>query len=172
MKKLINPCILLLCCLSLLFSGCSKTVDEEITSLNFSRLLSPSGVTATVVNRTSVRLNWNKVAKAETYTIEFFNNDTMDFSGTPVRTVQGVEPDAMPYTVPGLVGETAYSVRIKAVGQGIEDSKWSAATFTTDAEQIFLLRCKLRRSNFSKLVFSLLARLSRSCSGKTLRRSE
>ena len=40
------------------------------------------------------------------------------------------------------------------------------------SEKYFLLRCKLRRSNSSKLVFSLLAKLSRSCSGKTLRRSE
>lgn len=138
MKRIINLFFLTLCSVSILFTGCRKTVADEITSLNFSRLLSPSGVTATVVNRTSVRLNWNRVAKAESYTIEFFSNGTMDFSGTPVRTVDGVGPDAMPYTVPGLVGETAYSVRIKAVGQGIEDSKWSAATFTTDAEQIFL----------------------------------
>ncbi|ODT35860.1 MAG: DUF5123 domain-containing protein [Niabella sp. SCN 42-15] len=136
--RVINLSVLILCCASLLLAGCSKNVKDEITSLNFSRLMSPSGVTAVVVNRTSVRLNWNKVTKAQGYAIEFFNNGTMDFSGTPVRTVSNVAPDAMPYTVPGLVGETTYSVRIKAVGEGVDDSKWSAATFTTDAEQIFL----------------------------------
>ena len=136
--RVINLSVLILCCASLLLAGCSKTVNDEITSLNFSRLMSPSGVTAVVVNRTSVRLNWNKVTKAQGYAIEFFNNGTMDFSGTPVRTVNNVAPDAMPYTVPGLMGETTYSVRIKAVGEGVDDSKWSAATFTTDAEQIFL----------------------------------
>lgn len=138
MKRTIHLWVLSLCCASLLFTGCSKTLDDEITSLSFSRLLSPSALSAVVVNRTSVRLNWNKVANAQSYTIEFFNNGTMDFTGTPVRTVADVAPDAMPYTVPGLMGETTYSVRIKAVGEGIDDSKWSAVTFTTDAEQLFL----------------------------------
>src|SRR5690606_31188907 len=32
---------------------------------------------------------------------------------------------------------TSYSVRVKAVGKGIEDSKWVSAVVKTDTEQIF-----------------------------------
>lgn len=138
MKKIIHFGLVILCCTSLLFIGCRKTQDAEITSLNLSRLMSPTSLNAIVVNKTGVRLTWGKVSKAEGYTIEFFDNGAMDFSGTPIRTINDVAPDAIPYTVTGLAGETNYSVRIKAVGNGIEASKWSAATFKTDAEQIFL----------------------------------
>ncbi len=118
-------------------AGCSDDIDPEITSLNVNQLFSPVGLDARVVNKTSVRLNWNSVKNAKTYTIQFFENGNQDFSGTPVREITGVTYDVVPYTVTGFGGETSYSVRIKAVGEDITDSKWVSATFKTDAEQIF-----------------------------------
>ena len=138
MKNILGKTLLTICCGTMLgFSACQKNIADEVTELNFSRLFSPTGVQAIVVNKTGVRLNWAKVNKAESYTIEFFDNGNSDFSGAPSRTVSGITGSELPYTVSGLAGETNYSVRIKAVGAGIEDSKWSTATFKTDAEQIF-----------------------------------
>lgn len=137
MKNILGKTLLTICCGTMLgFSACQKNIADEVTELNFSRLFSPTGVQAIVVNKTGVRLNWAKVNKAESYTIEFFDNGNSDFSGAPSRTVSGITGSELPYTVSGLAGETNYSVRIKAVGAGIEDSKWSTATFKTDAEQI------------------------------------
>ncbi|WP_242689257.1 DUF4957 domain-containing protein [Pedobacter sp. SYSU D00535] len=117
------------------FSSCSDDIGEEITTLNVSRTFSPTGLTATVVNKTGVRLVWKAVPNAKSYTIEVFEN--ADFSGTPVKTVTGVPFEQQPYTISGLSGETQHYVRVKAVGEGIDDSKWVTASFTTDAEQIF-----------------------------------
>ncbi|HRN49655.1 MAG TPA: fibronectin type III domain-containing protein, partial [Niabella sp.] len=137
MKNIIKP-ILLLFFSSILLLGCNKDLDEKITSVDFSRLFSPTNLTAVVVNKTSVRLTWVKVNKADSYVIEIFDNGDLNFSGTPVKTIEKVNPDEIPYTVTGLAGETNFSVRVKAKGASIEDSKWSGATFKTDAEQIFL----------------------------------
>ncbi len=121
-----------------LVSGCTDDIDPEITTLNVSRLFSPVGIKAFVVNKTSVRLEWRLVKNATTYTIEFYDNGQLNFSGNPEKTVSGVTFSQLPITIPGLSGETDYSVRVKAVGEGINDSKWVSAVFRTDAEQIFL----------------------------------
>lgn len=117
-------------------SGCSKDFTE-ITSLETSRLFSPVELLARVVNQTGVRLEWNAVNKATSYELEFYEGENPDFSGTPIRTVSSVTYDQLPYTVTGFLGETDYTVRVRAVGGDISESKWVTATFTTDAEQIF-----------------------------------
>jgi hypothetical protein len=116
-------------------SSCKENLLQEITELNLNRALSPTELIAQVVNRTGVRLNWKKVDNAQSYTAEIFDN--ADFSGSAVKIVDGITTDQLPYTVSGLEGETTYSVRVKAIGEGIDESKWTSATFTTDAEQIF-----------------------------------
>ncbi len=133
-KKIIRLCS----CTALLAAGsCSDNILSELTSLEVSRLFSPVGLEARVVDQTSARLTWQAVGQAQTYDVEFFANGNQDFSGTPQKTVTGVTFEQLPLIVPGLDGETAYSVRVKAVGPDIDDSKWVSATFTTDAEQIF-----------------------------------
>jgi len=117
------------------FSACKEDLLTEITTLNVDRAFSPTGLDARVVNKTGLRLNWNNVFNAETYTIEIFENP--DFSGSPARTIENVLTSQLPFTVTGLAGETSYSVRVKAVGPNVSDSKWITATFTTDPEQIF-----------------------------------
>ncbi|MFC5282061.1 DUF4957 domain-containing protein [Pedobacter alpinus] len=115
-----------------------KDEFQESTVLGVNQAFSPTGLTAIVVNKTGVRLTWKAVKNADSYTVEIFENGTLDFSSTAVKTVEGIKFAEVPYTVNDLAGATAYSVRVKAVGLDIEDSKYVAVTFTTAAEQIFL----------------------------------
>ena len=68
-----------------------------------------------VQNKTNVRLGWTKVLGADSYVIELFANDSLQFEGSPVTTYNEVTDN--PYTITGLDGETKYSARIKAVGE-------------------------------------------------------
>lgn len=114
--------------------SCSDPMSE-IKELGITRNFAPVALTAKVVNKTDIKLEWNK-SDAESYTIEVFYEDP-DFAGTPVKTITGVTNDDIPYTINGLEGETEYSIRVKAVSGRLSDSKWSTVTATTDAEQIF-----------------------------------
>ncbi len=118
-------------------AGCEDNIDPEITTLDVSRLFSPIDLEARIVNQTGVRLQWKEVDKAQSYNIEVFANGDLDFSGTPVRTVTGVLFSQLPVTLTGFAGETSYSVRVQAVGEGIDQSKWTGVVFLTDTEQIF-----------------------------------
>ncbi|MGX5690624.1 DUF4957 domain-containing protein [Arcticibacter tournemirensis] len=114
-------------------SGCSDPMDE-ITTLDFNRLLSPTDLSATVVNRTGVLLSWKAVNNAHSYTIEIFDN--ADFTGTAVKRFEGITSGQVPYTVTALDGQTKYFARVKALSEGVDESKWMTVDFTTDAEQI------------------------------------
>lgn len=130
------------------FSSCEDQMSE-ITTLNVDRAFSPTGLSAVVVNKTDVRLTWNAVNNATAYTIEVF--ETADFTGTPVRSITGIKLSQVPYTVTGLGGDTQYAIRVKAVGEGISDSKWMTVSAKTDAEQI------LTAINPAKLTFNSVA---------------
>ncbi|MCZ4243337.1 fibronectin type III domain-containing protein [Pedobacter punctiformis] len=117
------------------FSACKDNTVEEITSLQTDRAFSPTDLTSSVVNKTGVKLTWKAVNNAKTYTIEVF--ETADFSGTPLKSISNIAFTQVPYTVTGLAGDTQYSIRVKAIGEGVTDSKWITATVKTDAEQIF-----------------------------------
>lgn len=136
MNKIFKYSPVLLVTILFLASGCTK-LPNEITTLETNRLFSPLNLDVRVVNKTSVRLAWNQVAKAQSYDIEIFENGNLDFSGSPVISLNQITFDQLPYTIDGLDGETDFSVRVKAVGEDISDSKWVADTFKTDAEQIF-----------------------------------
>lgn len=121
---------------ALIIAGCTK-IHPEATSLDVSRLFSPINLDARVINKTSMRLTWKEVAKATSYDVELFANGDGDFSGTPEESLSGVTYDQLPLVVSGLSGETEYSVRVRAVGESISESKWVTAMFTTEAEQLF-----------------------------------
>jgi len=116
------------------FSGCEDGM-EEITGLSTTRAFSPTDLIATVVNKTSVRLSFKAVNNAKTYTIEVSTN--ADFSGTPVRSISNITYLQVPYTIAALDGNVQYYIRVKAVGEGIEESKWITASAKTEPEQIF-----------------------------------
>lgn len=112
------------------FTSCSKDELSENTTLSVSRAFSPTALVATVVNKTGARLNWAKVDNASSYTIEVYNNTGF---GAPIKAVATVTFDQVPYTITGLEANTQYSIRVKAIGEGVEDSKWSTVTLKTDA---------------------------------------
>ncbi len=116
-------------------SGCKDDIFSEITTLNLDRSLSPTGLSAAVVNKTGVKLTWTAIGNAKYYRAEIF--ETENFSGTATKIVDSIAISAIPYTITGLAGETKYYARVKALGVDNHDSKWVSATFSTDAEQIF-----------------------------------
>ena len=127
--------IALICGVGLMaFAASCSDLDDEIKSSSYDRLFSPPAVEARVQNKTNVRLGWTKVLGADSYVIELFANDSLQFEGSPVTTYNEVTDN--PYTITGLDGETKYSARIKAVGEKISESKWTGVFFKTDAEQI------------------------------------
>ncbi|MGL4519113.1 MAG: DUF4957 domain-containing protein [Phocaeicola sp.] len=119
-----------------LLSSCSDQ-STELTSVEYDRLFAPIGLEARVVNRVDTRFTWKATAGAQSYTMELFADDNLEFVGTPSRTITDILPTDIPYTVVGLEGETQYSARIQAVSSEVADSKWSNVAFKTDSEQIF-----------------------------------
>jgi len=117
------------------FSSCKDDAMEEITKLQVNRTFSPTGLSATVINKTNIRVAWNAVSNAKSYTIEVF--ETADFSGTAVKTIKDIAFTQLPYTITGLAGDTQYAIRVKAVGDGVADSKYITGSIKTDPEQIF-----------------------------------
>ena len=118
---------------SLMFVSCEDKIDPIVEKLDFARVFSPIDLKATIRNKTTVELSWTLGKDATSYVVEF-SEDSLVF-GTIVKTVT-VTPEKVPYSV-ALDGQTFYSARIKGVNtNGIPDSKWSAVTFKTDAENI------------------------------------
>ena len=137
MKKIFKKITYLFGCTALLFlTGCDDIIPE-IKTLTLDRMFSPITLEAKVINKTQVRLNWAKISGAQSFTVEVFADDSLTFAGTPVLTITGIKQDQLPYTIlTGLIGETKYSARVKALGENITESKWSTVFFKTDAEQI------------------------------------
>ncbi|NDV95899.1 fibronectin type III domain-containing protein [Dysgonomonas sp. 521] len=132
MNKLKNIIYVLGLSLAMIFTGCSDP-DDEITSIDYDRLFSPTELKASIVNKTGVRFIWNTVPKAESYNIEVYDNAS--YEGTPVKSASVT---ASPSTIDGLIGDTKYWGRIQAVGSDIPDSKWSEVSFTTDINSVLL----------------------------------
>jgi len=134
MNKIKNIIYLLGISIVIALTGCSDP-DDEILSTDYDRLFSPTEFEARVISRTNILLQWNAVRGAESYIIEVFANGDLNFDGTPVRTLNDITGNN--YTITGLDGETAYSIRMQAVSTEANSSKWVSSTVTTDTEQIF-----------------------------------
>ncbi|NDV57181.1 DUF4957 domain-containing protein [Bacteroides sp. 519] len=116
-------------------TSCGDDIADEITSLETSRLFSPTNLTIVIRNQVNAAISWKKVNNAKSYTLELFENGNENYEGTPLKSVADITSTS--YVINGLLGEENYSLRVKAVGEGIADSKWTSETFKTDAEQIF-----------------------------------
>ncbi|HQB28419.1 MAG TPA: DUF4957 domain-containing protein [Paludibacter sp.] len=116
--------------------GCSDPM-EEITSIDYARAFSPFELTARVRNQVNVELNWVPI-KADSYSIEAFEDDSLTFAGEPVLTVNDIKTADLPYTIKELKGNTKYSFRVKAILSGAEESKWSGVYVKTQSENIFI----------------------------------
>lgn len=134
MKKHILPvaCMAALLMAGSVISSCSDI--DPVHSLELSRVLSPTNLSVRIRNSVNLELSWDAMDKATSYTVEVYQGETAE--GTPVFTQECINAET--YTVKaGLLGETVYYVQVKAVGEGINDSKWTGMKVTTDAEQIF-----------------------------------
>ena len=114
-------------------SSCESYNEGLLDGIGNSREFSPIALTAKIRTQTFVELNWTVNAAADHYTVEFSADDP-DFK-VIYKTLQ-VTGSQLPLTVQ-LEGETTYSIRVKAVTNGLADSKWSVVTATTLSEQLF-----------------------------------
>lgn len=116
-------------------SGCSDP-EDELTSVEYDRLFRPTAVEAKIQNKTNVKLSWNCISEAKSYTVQLFANDPeMKCEGTP--SVEYTDVTENPYVITGLEGETTYSLRIKAVGES-KESQWAVTSLVTGSENIFM----------------------------------
>jgi hypothetical protein len=120
--------------LAFAISSCESYNEELLDGIGNSREFSPIALTAKVKTQTFVELNWTVNPEADHYTVEFSADDP-DFK-VIYKTLQ-VTASQLPLTVQ-LEGETTYSIRVKAITTGLEDSKWSVVTATTLSEQLFV----------------------------------
>ncbi|NDV81248.1 DUF4957 domain-containing protein [Bacteroides sp. 51] len=116
-------------------TSCSDDIADEITSIDVDRLFSPTNVELRVVNRTSIRVNWKEVKDAQTYNVEVF--ETAAGEGTITESAIGLTTLDLPYIFTGLDGEVNYTIRVKALSETKNESKWTKVSIKTDAEQIF-----------------------------------
>lgn len=119
--------------LAALSVGCNSKDGEVLEELAVNRVFAPTDLSARIRNMTTIELNWFVRADAERYVVEFAEGS--GFSNI-IRTVE-VAPDQLPVSEQ-FAGETLYSVRVKALAEGKNDSKWTALSIMTDPEQIFL----------------------------------
>nr|WP_315151539.1 DUF5123 domain-containing protein [uncultured Flavobacterium sp.] len=120
--------------LTLAVTSCENYNEPLLENIGNTREFSPIGLTAVIRNQTTVELNWTVNENADHYVIEFSADDP-NFT-TIYKTVK-VTASQLPVKVQ-LEGETLYSIRVKAVTPGLDDSKWSITTANTLTEQIFL----------------------------------
>ncbi len=135
-----------------LTTACSDRADE-ITELSYSRLFSALGLEARVMNQINVRLSWTEVKGADSYTINVYESSnqegedadatdntkfvTVPEGATPVRTIEGIKIDQVPYTVQSLVGQTRYVFEVIAVADNGGKSKGICVEAKTGSEQTF-----------------------------------
>ncbi len=93
---------------------------------------------------TTAEISWNTVKGAECYIIEISKdslyNDVEMGGANAVVYGQDKTITESPYVVAGLSADTKYFLRIKAVAEGKQDSRWAYLddySFTTKTEQIF-----------------------------------
>jgi hypothetical protein len=133
MRKILKNIAFVIGLFSVIFVGCKDDIDPIVEELDFNRVFSPTELTARIRNMTTVELSWEVRPDASSYVVEI-SEDSLVF-GNIIASVT-VKPDEIPFSYK-LEGETRYSARIKGVVEGgIEDSKWAAIVFRTDAENI------------------------------------
>lgn len=107
--------------------SCSNDVDE-IKSIVFGRNFSPTNFKAELENNVDIKFTWSSPAAPEKYIVELYKIDTLlntseCDSTIEVAPLQGKETDTL--LIAGLEEKTLYTAKIKAVGNGKEDSYWT-----------------------------------------------
>lgn len=112
--------------------SCSDELTE-LTEVSYDRLFSPVNLEVRVRQQVNATASWNAVDKATEYSMELYQGETVA-AGTLVQSGTTTETS---YTFSKLEGSESYALRVKAIGTSVSESKWTEATFKTDAEQIF-----------------------------------
>lgn len=130
-RNILRACILGLGFLTL--ASCDDPMDE-ITSIIYDRVFSPTELTTRNIQETSVTLQWNASNGAGNYTVQLFADDSLSFEGEPDMTLTTAETSV---NVTGLSYDTQYSARVMAndTTNADRNSKWSEVTFRTSAIQ-------------------------------------
>lgn len=113
--------------------SCTGYSEDVIDMLEVNRAFAPVDLKAFIRTQTTVELNWTTRDNVDHYVVEISENDA-EFTNI-IRTIN-VNASELPLKVQ-LDGETVYSIRVKSVVNGLEDSKWTIITATTLTEQIF-----------------------------------
>ncbi|WP_157499542.1 DUF5123 domain-containing protein [Flavobacterium commune] len=114
--------------------SCTGYNEDVIDMLEVNRAFAPVELTATIRTQTTVELNWTPRDNVDHYVVEFSADDP---NFTTIAKSLEVSASELPLRVQ-MEGETVYSIRVKAIVNGLEDSKWTTVTATTLTEQIFL----------------------------------
>lgn len=114
------------------FTSCSDPGDVQ--DLTLSRVLSPTGLTARITNNTDIVVTWNEMSGASNYEIEVYADNNDYENNTPVKKDVTFSTS---YTLQGLMGETDYYIRVRALDKDNESraSKWVEVKKTTNPEQ-------------------------------------
>ena len=120
--------------LAAIFSACKEPM-AEITDTDYPRAFSPVGLKVTPATFDVATVTWSAIDGATSYELELSQGDSLLFNNI----IATYETESLSQTITGLMGETLYSVRIKAKSfrDGQEDSNWNGVAFKSPAEQIF-----------------------------------
>lgn len=129
---------IMLCVVSVISVACEDDIDPVIEDLSNSRVFAPVGLEAKSRNQVDIQLSWTVDPSVDQYIVEFFQ-DSLLFSGDPISTTT---IDEIPVTgtvtyTESFAGETVYSARVKAVIEGMAESKWATTVAKTNSENIF-----------------------------------
>ena len=133
--NILTACLLGLSTMALTSCG---DVADEVTSIVYGRNFSPVGFEAKSITENSATLQWTAVSGATGYDLEIFADDSLTFEGSPTVTYSDISADYVKYVVEGLMYDTKYSARVRALDSSDEsrNSKWSTVFFQTSAQQI------------------------------------
>ena len=116
------------------FTACKEAMDE-ITDVDYPRAFSPVSLKVTPATFDVATVTWAVIDGATSYELELSQGDSLLFNNI----IATYETESLSQILTGLLGETQYSIRIKAKAfkDGQEDSNWYGVAFTSPAEQIF-----------------------------------
>jgi len=130
-NKIISAAVLVV---SLFATACSD-IDDVKTRLTYNRNFAPTSFEASVVENVKASFTWATNMTPDKYIIELYTGSEID-EATLVSILEadntyGTEEN--PFITEELLPEQEYTARIKAVGTGKDDSKWTllAESFTT-----------------------------------------
>ena len=90
MKKELNIYLIILVIFAsgIFTFSCKDDRPDELETIDYDRLFSPTKLEALVINRTDARLSWSINKDIESYTIEVFADDSLTFEGTPEEVIE------------------------------------------------------------------------------------